>query len=60
MPPPVPIPADVQGWLLGVFGSCNDRVSRVLTDVPTTHETPLDLTFIQHFLDVSAPHRFPS
>jgi hypothetical protein len=60
MTPPIPIPADVRSWLLDVFGSCNGRVSKLVTDVPTTHETPLDMTFIQHFLGVSVPYRFPS
>ncbi len=61
MPPPVPIPADVRSWLLGVFGSCNERVSRIVSDVPTTHETPLDMSFIQHFVGITgAPHRFTS
>lgn len=60
MAPPIPIPADVRSGLLDVFGTCNERISKLITDVPTTHETPLDMTFIQHFLGVSAPFRFPS
>ncbi len=60
MPPPIPIPADVRAWLHGVFVGCNGRVARTITQVPTTHEVPLDMTFIQHFLGVSAPRRFPS
>lgn len=56
MAPPVPIPHDVQTWLLGIFGSCNERVSTLVTDIPTMHETPLDMTLMQHFLGVSAPH----
>ncbi|MET8983837.1 hypothetical protein ABZW49_00140 [Nonomuraea wenchangensis] len=47
-------------WLRGVFAECNQRVSRTITQIPTTYETALDMTFIQHFLGVSAPHRFPS
>ncbi len=42
MPPPVPIPADVQAWLLDVFGACNERVSGIVSAVPTTWETSLD------------------
>jgi hypothetical protein len=57
--PPIQIPADVHDWLSGVFSGCNSRVSDVLTAVPTMHETPLDMSFIEHFLTVSAPHRFP-
>lgn len=60
MPPPIPIPVDVREWLSQTFGACNERVSRLITDVPTTHETPLDMTFIQHFLGVSVPHAFQS
>ena len=46
-------------WLLDVLGTCNKRISKLITDVPTTHATPLDMTFIQHFLGVSIPFRFP-
>ncbi len=58
MAPPIPIPADVCGWLRGVFAGCSERVSATMTQVPTIHEVPLDMTFIQHFLSVSAPRRF--
>ncbi len=60
VPPPIPIPADARDWLHGVFAGCNDRVASTITQVPTTHEVPLDMTFIQHFLGVSAPRRFAS
>ncbi|GAA1880729.1 hypothetical protein [Asanoa iriomotensis] len=60
MAPPIPIPADVRLWLSGVFAGCNERVASTMTQVPTIHEVPLDMTFIQHFLGVSAPRRFPS
>jgi hypothetical protein len=60
MAPPMPILTDVRAWLLGVFGTCNTKVATVLRRAPTTHETPLDMTFIQSFLDVSSPHRFNS
>ena len=60
MAPPIPIPADVRHWLKTVFADCNDRVAGTITQVPTIHEVPLDMTFIQHFLSVSASHRFPS
>lgn len=60
MSPPIPIPDDVRTWLLGVFGACNNRVSTLLSQMPTTHEVPLDMTFIQHFLQVSGPRRFGS
>src|SRR5579872_1321529 len=60
MAPPFPIPADVRTWLLGVFRACNDRVTNLISEVPTMHEVSLDMTFIQHFLGVSAPHQFSS
>lgn len=60
MAPPVPIPADVLSWLRDQFSSCNERVSAVLNQVPTTHETALDMAFIQHFAGVAAPVQFPS
>lgn len=60
MAPPIPIPVDVRDWLHGVFAGCNERVAETMTQVPTTHEVPLDMTFIQHFLGVSAPRRFLS
>lgn len=58
--PPVPIPTDVQTWLRGTFRSCNERVSSVMTRVPTTHETALDMAFIEHFTSMAAPVQFPS
>lgn len=60
MPPPIPIPSDVREWLQAVFAGCNQRVATTMTQVPTIHEVPLDMTFIQHFLGVGAPHRFSS
>lgn len=60
MAPPIPIPTDVHEWLKGVFAACNERVSGTMTQVPTTYELSLDMTFIQHFLTVSAPHRLRS
>ncbi|MFH5211484.1 hypothetical protein [Antrihabitans spumae] len=60
MTPPIPIPADVRAWLRQVFADCNTRVATTISDVPTTHEVPLDMTFIQHFLGVSAPRRLES
>lgn len=60
MGPPVPFPPDVHAWLLNTFRTCNERVSSVLTRVPTTYETTLDMTFIEHFATISAPVQFPS
>jgi len=60
MPPPIPLPADVQTWLRNAFESCNEEVSAVLTRVPTNHETALDMTFIDHFAALATPVQFPS
>jgi hypothetical protein len=60
VPPPIPIPSDVRDWLNKVFTDCNERVATTMTQLPTIHEVPLDMTFIQHFLGVSAPRRFTS
>lgn len=60
MPPPIPIPADVRSWLKSTFAGCNERAARTMTQTPTIHEVPLDMTFIQHFLSVSVPRRLPS
>jgi hypothetical protein len=57
---PIPIPADVRTWLLAAFSGCNDRISHILSDVPTTYETALDMSFIQHFVGLSAPRTFAS
>ncbi len=57
---PVPIPADVRDWLRSVSARCNERIFSTMTRVATIHEAPLDMTFIQHFLSVSAPRRFDS
>jgi hypothetical protein len=60
MAPPVPIPVDACDWLRGVFAGCNERVWGTMTRMATIHEVPLEMTFIQHFLSVSARRRFES
>jgi hypothetical protein len=60
MPPPIPLPADVQTWLRNSFQSCNEHVSAVLSRVPTNHETTLDMSFIDHFAGIVSPFQFPS
>jgi hypothetical protein len=60
MPPPIPLPADVQTWLRNSFQSCNEHVSAVLSRVPTNHETTLDMSFIDHFAGIASPFQFPS
>jgi hypothetical protein len=59
MPPPIPIPDDVRGWLRQVFADCNARVAKTISDMPTTHEVALDMTFIQHFIGLAAPCTHP-
>jgi hypothetical protein len=56
MPPPVPIPGDVRSWLKQTFASCNARVAKTISAMPTTHEVALDMTFIQHFIGLAAPN----
>ena len=60
MAPPFPISADVREWLRDLFAGCNARLANTLSRVPTIHEVPLDMTFIQYFLSVSTPQRFES
>jgi hypothetical protein len=60
MPPPIPLPADVQAWLRNAFGSCNEQVSAVVSRVPTNHETTLDMSFIDYFAAIATPVQFPS
>ena len=57
---PIPLPPDVQKWVREVFASCNSRISSKLSRIPTAHETSLDMTFVEHFSEFSAPIRFPS
>jgi len=59
MAPPIPIPTDVRIWLNNVFAGCNSRIAGTMSQVPNIHEGSLDMTFIQHFLGVAIPHRFP-
>lgn len=56
----IPLPPDVKAWIHDVFASCNQRISAKLSRIPTAHETSLDMTFVEHFSEFSAPIRFPS
>jgi len=60
MSPPVPLPVDVQTWLRSAFQGCNEKVSAVLSRVPTSHEVALDMAFIDHFGSIAAPVQFSS
>jgi|SRR5215469_16574295 len=57
---PFQIPAEVINWIRSVFAVVNRRVSDKLTRIPTTHETSLDITFIEELSQHSAPFRFSS
>lgn len=57
---PIELPPDVIEYIRGVFATCNERTSAKLTRMPTTHETSLDLTFIEALSQFSAPHRTDS
>lgn len=48
----------VKNWLLSVFAEVNERASRKLSRIPTTHETSLDETVIEQLSQVACPFRF--
>ncbi len=54
------LPSDVQWYIREVFASCNQRASSKLSSIPTSHETSLDLTFVEHFSQFAAPVAFDS
>lgn len=57
---PFSIPPEVIDWIRDVFAAVNDRVSAKVTAFPTTHETSLDMTFIEEVSQHSAPVKFSS
>lgn len=57
---PFSIPPEVIDWIREVFGSVNIRVSAKLSTFPTTHETSLDMSFIEEVSQHSAPVAFSS
>jgi len=57
---PFPIPPEVINWIRDVFAAVNGRVSAKLTAFPTTHETSLDMSFIEEVSQHSAPATFSS
>jgi hypothetical protein len=57
---PFPIPLEIVDWIRDVFAAVNGRVSAKLTAFPTTHETSLDMSFIEEVSEHSAPVRFSS
>jgi hypothetical protein len=56
----IAIPPDVRAWLTGVFADCNHHVAAKMSQVPTVHETSLDLSFIEHLSYFVSPVQFPS
>lgn len=60
MPPPFEIPQDVQDWLSGVFRGCSERTAGKMSRLANLWETSLDLTFVEHFSQYSAPFAFAS
>lgn len=57
---PFSIPPEVIDWIRDVFAAVNLRVSAKLSAFPTTHETSLDMTFIEEVSQHSAPVSFSS
>jgi hypothetical protein len=49
------IPPEVIDWIREVFASVNTRVSTKLSAFPTTHETSLDMSFIEEVSQHAAP-----
>jgi hypothetical protein len=60
VPPPIPIPPDVQAWIRNLFGDCNAHVAATMSRVPTIHETTLDMAFIDHLTVNATPTELPS
>jgi hypothetical protein len=48
------------GLVRSVFRACNEHVSSMLANMPTTHEATLDLGFVGKAAEFSAPIKFPS
>ena len=57
---PFSIPPEVIDWIRDVFAAVNGRVSSKLSAFPTTHETSLDMTFIEEVSQHCAPVAFSS
>lgn len=54
------LPKDVLAFLENIFEACNLAVSRKISKMPNVHETSLDMTFIEHLSNYSAPLRLDS
>lgn len=61
MPPAsMDLPSEVIEYVRGIFSNCNTRVSSKLSRMPTTHETSLDLSFIEAISQFATPQRLSS
>ena len=54
------LPDDVLIFLENIFAACNLAVSRKISKMPNVHETSLDMTFIEHISNYSAPLKLDS
>lgn len=52
---PLPIPSDVIRWFRSVFAQCNKKLARTMSLVPNVAEPSLDMAFIEHLTQYSAP-----
>jgi len=57
---PVLVPEDARDWVRHVFRACNEHVSWMLANMPTTHEAALDFGFVGKAAEFAAPIKFPS
>ncbi len=60
MPSPINLPDDVVNYLRHVFSRANLRVTRMMSRMPSTHESALDLSLIEALSNRAAPIRFGS
>ncbi|MDF1739639.1 MAG: hypothetical protein P1U86_10805 [Verrucomicrobiales bacterium] len=54
------VPDDVCSWFKEQFAQCNQRISQKISLNPNTHEPSLDMTFVEHFSQLSAPRTLSS
>jgi hypothetical protein len=54
------LPNFIINWIRTVFADVNRRVSEKILNVPGAPEPSLDLTFIEHLTNYSAPQKFAS
>ena len=54
------VPDDVCRWFKEQFANCNQRISQKISLNPGTQEPSLDMTFVEHFSQLTAPRTMPS